>query len=338
MKLEAVRRPAPIALAAFVLVTLAGAPALADGDHDRRTATLLHQIKKARLVDLSHLWEISSPIAGVNPPYAFALKDTHENTRPNFDGHLSFASEVMEFSGQHGAPNLDAIGHIGRDGKLFGGVDANASTSDPDGIGASGVGAHLAIDRFPKDLLITRGVLLDVARLLQRDGNPLPDNCGNLPNQCEITAAHLERAAKRQGVKIKRGDTIFIRTGWGQHFKGNPDLYKGDLSPGPSLGGADWLIKHGARIVGSDTLTFEKRPPIAGTPGQPDFQIFPVHMRLIPDSGVYIIENLDLEELSRLRAYEFVVVIPPLKVKGGTGSALRAFALVSEKGHGHHRD
>jgi kynurenine formamidase len=220
---------------------------------------------------------------------------------------------------------------------LFGGVDANASTSNPDGIGESGVGAHLAIDRFPKDLLITRGVLLDVARLLQKDGSPLPANCSNLPNDCEITAAHLERAAKRQGVKIRRGDTIFIRTGWGQHFKGNPGLYKGDLSPGPSLGAAEWLIKQGARIVGNDTLTFEKRPPLANV-GQPNFQIFPVHMRLIADRGIYIIENLDLEELARIRAYEFVVVIPPLKIRGGTGSALRAFALVTEKRRDRHDD
>jgi kynurenine formamidase len=236
----------------------------------------------------------------------------------------------MHWSGQHGAPSIDALGHIGHDGKLFGGVDANASTSNPDGIGASGVGAHLAIDRFPKDLLITRGVLLHVARLLQKDGSPLPANCSNLPNMCEITADHLRRAAKRQGVKIRHGDTIFIRTGWGQFFK-DPGTYNSGFSPGPSVGGAEWLIKQGARIVGSDTLTFEKLPPIAGTPGQPDFRIFPVHQRLIPGAGIFIIENLNLEELSRLRAYEFVAVLPPLKIRGGTGSALRAFALVSEK-------
>jgi len=341
MKLESVLRASPaVALTALLL---AGAPALADNDDDDRHAeTLLHIIKKARLVDLSHTWEITSPIAGVNPEYKFELNATHANlpppgTRGAFGdgGQLSFTSEIMHWSGQHGAPSIDALGHIGRNGKLFGGVDGAAATDNPDGIGASGTGAHLAIDRFPKDLLITRGVLLDVARLRQKDGSPL--SCSGL-DDCEITAAHLERAAKRQGVKIGRGDTIFIRTGWGQHFKGNPTLYKDpNVSPGPSLGGANWLIKQGARIVGSDTLTFEMRPPIVN-PGTPAFQVFPVHMRLIADRGVYIIENLDLEELSRLRAYEFVVVIPPLKILGGTGSALRAFALVSEKHRDRHDD
>jgi kynurenine formamidase len=330
MKLESVLRASPAF--AFAALVAAGAPAFAGDDDDhRRTGSLLHLIKKARLVDLSHTWDKNSPVASVNPPFSMQLDATHAGTRPNFDGHLSFTSEVMHWSGQHGAPSIDALGHIGRDGKLFGGVDANASTSNPDGLGASGVGAHLAIDQFPKDLLITRGVLLDVARLLQKDGSPLPANCDNLPNMCEITAQHLERAAKRQGVRIRHGDTVFIRTGWGQFFSSAPGTYNSGFSPGPSVGGAEWLIKRGARIVGSDTLTFEKLPPLAGTPGQPDFRIFPVHQLLLPGAGMFIIENLNLEELSKLRAYEFVVVIPPLKIKGGTGSAIRAFALVEKR-------
>jgi kynurenine formamidase len=240
------------------------------------------------------------------------------------DRQLSFTSEIMHFSGQHGAPSIDAIGHIGRDGKLFGGVDAAASTSNLDGIGASGVGAHLAIDQFPKDLLINRGVLLDVASMI--NGNLEPLEAGY-----EITAKDLARTAHRQRVKLRRGDIVFIRTGWGQYFNpkpSNPD-YAGPSSPGPGLDAAEFLIRHGARVVGNDTLTFEKRPPLAFPPQVPKFQVFPVHMRLIADKGIYIIENLNLEDLARARAYEFAVVIPPLKILGGTGSALRAFALVA---------
>src|SRR6267154_6645306 len=143
------------------------APALADDDSGN-ARELLRTIKKARLIDLSHTWEITSPVAGVNPPYAFALEFTHANTRfrPDFadGGQLSFAAEVMHWSGQHGAPSIDAIGHIGRDGSLFGGLDAAASTSNPDGIGTGigHVGANLAIDQFPTDLLVNRGILLDV--------------------------------------------------------------------------------------------------------------------------------------------------------------------------------
>ena len=234
-------------------------------------------------------------------------------------GQLSFAAEVQHFSGQHGAPTIDAIGHIGRDGKLFGGVDAAASTSNPDGIGASGVGADLGIDKFPSDLLINRGVLLDVATMVRGDSSPLPADF-------EITSEHLRHAAEQQGVKLKKGDTVFIRTGWAQYFKGGEAVYNGKSSPGPGLDAANYLIGNGARVVGDDTLTFERRPPLAVADGKT--QVFPVHMRVIADSGIFIIENLNLEELAKAKAYEFVVVVPPLRILGGTGSALRVLALV----------
>src|SRR5437870_13027651 len=200
---------------AAVLLSLASLSAAYAEDSDR-VGDLLRTVKKARLIDLSHNWEITSPVASVNPFYSFGLTSTHANTRGAFGdgGQLSFAAEVQHFSGQHGAPSIDAIGHIGRDGKLFRGLDAGAATSNPDGIGASGVGASLSIDKFPVDLLVNRGILLDVATLIQGDSSPLPATF-------EITAAHLEQAAKRQHIRLKKGDTVFIRTGWGQYFKSN---------------------------------------------------------------------------------------------------------------------
>jgi kynurenine formamidase len=307
------------------VLALPGTPVNARDDDERSDGSELWKvIRKARMIDLSHTWDTHSPIASVNPPYAFTLSATHANTRGTFGdgGQLSFTAEIMQFSGQHGAPSIDAIGHIGRDGKLYGGVDAAAATSDLAGVGASGVGAHLAIDKFPNDLMVNRGVLLDVARMVQGDSTPLPPTF-------EITARHLEETARQQRVKLHPGDTVFIRTGWGAYFSGQSALYAGASSPGPGLDAAEFLIRNGARVVGNDTLTFEQRPPIAFPNGK--LQVFPVHMRLIADSGIFIIENLNLEELSAARAYEFTVVTPPLKVRGGTGSALRAFALVRQK-------
>jgi kynurenine formamidase len=310
--------PIRLAVAASVAALCVGCAG--PGPAGNATDGLIATVTRARLIDLSHTWEIKSPVASVNPPYSFALNATHGKTRGSFGdgGQLSFASEDMHWSGQHGAPSIDAIGHIGRDGKLFGGIDAAQATAQPDGIGAGGVGANLAIDQFPADLLVNRGVLLDVATLIQGDARPLPADF-------EVTGAHLQRAAERQGVRLQKGDTVFIRTGWGPYFAGNTALYAGENSPGPGLDAAEFLIRSGARVVGNDTLTFEKRPPVVMAP---KFQVFPVHMRLIADSGIYIVENLNLEELAAAKAYVFAVVVPPLKVKGGTGSAVRIFALV----------
>jgi len=179
--------------------------------------------------------------------------------------------------------------------------------------------ARLGIETtFVGGVRVTDAETLDVATMVQGNASPLPENF-------EVTAAHLEQAAKRQHVVLRKGDTVFIRTGWGPFFKSNPSFYAGDFSPGPQLDAAEYLISQGARVVGNDTLTFEKRPPVVT---KPKFQVFPVHMRLIADKGVYIIENLNLEELAAAKAYEFAVVVPPLKVSGGTGSAVRIFALV----------
>jgi len=51
-------------------------------------------------------------------------------------------------------------------------------------------------------------------------------------------------------------------------------------------------------------------------------------MLLIADNGINIVENYFLEELAAARVYEFLLVNPPLKIRGGTGSALRSFAMV----------
>ena len=300
-----------------------------------QVGNFIRKVKEARLFDLSPVWDENSPIASVNPSYSLKLNRTHaqfdptdpdlsddhtRGTRGQFGdgGQLSFTSEVQHFSGQHGAPSIDAIGHIGRNGFLFGHVDAAAATSDLRGIGRSGVGAHLDVVHYPTKLLVNRGVLLDVARFIQGDLSPLPADF-------EITARHLADTAKRQRVKLERGDTVLIRTGWGKFFTEDPNLYKGPSSPGPSVDGAQFLVNHGAPVVGDDTLTFERRPPLIFTP---TFQVFPVHMLLIADNGINIIENFFLEELAAAEVYEFLLVVPPLKIRGGTGSALRAFALV----------
>jgi kynurenine formamidase len=320
------------ALAATLGEALTGREVRADDDHD--VDKFIRAVEKARIFDLSHTWDENSPIAGVNPSFSMTLDPAvdpqaanHASTRGAFGdgGQLSFAGEVMRWSGQHGAPSIDAIGHIGHNGLLFGGVDAAKSTSDMRGIGRSGVGAHLDIAHYPKNLLVNRGVLLDVARFVNRKQK---DRSAPLDGAFNITADHLAETARHQGVKIRRGDTVLVRTGWGRYFSENPNLYKGDNAAGVGVSGAHWLIDRGARVVGNDTLTFEVRPPISFPPEVPQFQVFPVHMLVIADNGINIIENYFLEEIAAAKEYEFLLVVPPLKVRGGTGSALRSFALV----------
>jgi hypothetical protein len=210
-------------------------------------------VRAARLFDLGFIWDSRSPVLSLNPPFAFALNATHRQTHEIFGtvpgSQVSWASEIMYFSGQHGAPTIDAIGHIGRNLKLHGGVDAVAATARPDGIGND-----LGIETFPADLLLSRGVFLDVARAVA-GGRPEP-----LPPGFVITAQHLQDAARAHGVQVRRGDSVLIRTGWGQYFGKDNARYLGEQSPGPGVDAAGWLVSQGIRLTGTDTATYEVRP------------------------------------------------------------------------------
>ena len=271
-------------------------------------------IRAARVFDLGFTWDQSAPVLSLNPPYAFALNATHRQTHEVFGSapgsQVSWTSDLMYFSGQHGAPTIDAIGHIGRNMKLHGGVDAAQATSRPDGIGND-----LGIEAFPKDLLLSRGVLLDVARVVA-GGRADP-----LPPGLEITSKHLQDAAQAHGVRVGRGDSVLIRTGWGQYFGKDNARYLGERSPGPGVDAARWLVAQGARLTGTDTATYEVRPAVSGR------ELFPVHMALIADNGVYLVENANLEELGAAAVHLFCLVVPPLRIRGASGSPLRMLAL-----------
>jgi kynurenine formamidase len=275
-------------------------------------------VRAARVFDLGFMWDARAPVLSLNPPFAFALNATHRQTHEIFGtapgSQVSWASEIMYFSGQHGAPTIDAIGHIGRNLKLHGGVDAAAATARPDGIGN-----NLGIEFFPIDLLVSRGVLLDVARVVA-GGRRDP-----LPPDFVIGARHLEDAARAQGVQIHRGDAVLVRTGWGQYFGQDNARYLGEKSPGPGVEAARWLVAQGVRLTGTDTATYETRPAVNGP------ELFPVHMLLIADSGVYIVENLNLEGLGTAGVHLFCLVTPPLRIRGASGSPLRMLALVPQR-------
>jgi kynurenine formamidase len=275
---------------------------------------LIRTVKGAKLYDLSFTWNEQSPLLGLNPPYSFALNRTHKMTHEIFGqapgSRVSWASEIMYFSGQHGAPTIDAIGHIGRDLKLHGGVDAVAATSTP-----GGIGANLGIDNFPADLMLSRVVFLDVARQLA-SGRPDP-----LAPGFEITGAHLDQTAKAQGVEVHKGDSLLIRTGWGQYFGKDNAKYLGEQSPGPGQDAARWIIGKGVRLAGDDTATFEKRPAAYGK------ELFSVHMMLLADHGIYIVENTNLEPLGDAKAYVALLIVTPLRIQGASGSPLRVIAV-----------
>ncbi|MEK6301663.1 MAG: cyclase family protein [Acidobacteriota bacterium] len=297
-----------IVLVVIALLIVASLLLEAFGQQDKKkTADFITAMKAARVIELNFVWDRNSPLLGLNPPFSIGLHTSHAQTKGIIPGGIAFAADMMFFSGQHGSPNVDALGHISDNMKLFGGADAAASE------GASGL-MTLGIEGYPKERFVNRAVLLDVARF---------KNVEALAPGQEITAEDLEATAKAEGAEIKPGDSVIIRTGYGRYFEADRARYSGPR-PGPGESAARWLANKKVFLAGDDQMSFEVVPE-KGT-------VFPCHRILIADNGIYIVENLNLEELGRVlaerRVYEFVLVLNPPRIRGATGAAANAFAIL----------
>lgn len=253
---------------------------------------LLDLLRAARLYDLAQTYFVGMPHYPTHPPFLFSLTHKHAEAAP-----VSSASDAIALSG-HTGTHIDALCHYSRAGRLHGG--AAAAQTYAEGMGALGIDTVAPIFR--------RGVLLDIA------GN---QGAAELAPDFAIAPEHLERAAAAENVAIEAGDVVLLRTGRGRWWN-DPARYAGEgRAPGPEEAGARWLSAHKVFAAGSDTMSFEK-VPAAG---------MPVHAHLLVDSGIHLIECLNLEELARDRVYTFIFVAAPLKIRGGTASPLRPVAL-----------
>jgi kynurenine formamidase len=206
--------------------------------------------------------------------------------------------------GSHVGTHIDALCHFSCNGKLYGAVDVKTVQSE-----VAGIGRH-SVDTIAP--MLRRGVLLDIAAKFNTEA---------LPVDFTITPEHMERAAKAQNIAIETGDVVLLRTGWARFWNDSARYLTGGhgmnpAGPGPELAGAQWLSERGLFAAGSDTIAFERVPGA-----------MPVHVHLLVESGIHIIEALNLEELARDRVYEFVFVAAPLKIRGATGSPIRPLAL-----------
>jgi kynurenine formamidase len=181
---------------------------------------------------------------------------------------------------------------------------------------SSGMARHGA-ETLP--LMLRRGILLDVARL----ATPAPGEQDNpLAAETGIDAEMLARAEEAAGARLEAGDVALIRTGWGRYWNEPRRFIHGMKLPGLTLDGARWLSERGIFAAGSDTVAFERMPS----------PLMEVHVHLLVECGIPIMECLRLEELSAAGAREFLFVGAGLKLDGATGAPLRPYALAEAGG------
>jgi kynurenine formamidase len=268
------------------------------------SVTLIEQLQSARVYDLEQPRFTGMPIhESHRPGYFYALHRRHRDTyQPEVHGPRSSASgllNMMEHSGTH----IDALSHQACDLRLHGEVPID-DVETPSGF------RQLGVETVPP--LLGRGVLLDVAGWKEQD---------RLPSKYSISAEELQACAAAQKVEVRSGDVLLVRTGYAALW--NDEAAYLDAA-GVAKSGSLWAAERGVVAVGADNMAWDvpgERDPESGA------TLF-AHFYLLPQKGIYILENLNLEELGRDGRHEFAFLGIPLKLNGATGSPLRPLALV----------
>ena len=205
------------------------------------------------------------------------------------DPDVLYERQEMEYHGGR-ISHFDALCHFAYEGKLYNGFNFKDVAT------VAGGCTKLSVN-VAKDGVVTRGILID------------------LPGK-RVTRADLEAWEKKVGVKVSAGDALFLRST-------RPDLARG------AFGSAGWdpsvfpfLKERDVAILGNDMA--QEGGMVTGIP-------VPVHAFVIPALGIHLLDNQNLDDVAamaaKLNRYEFMLVVGPLRVQYGAGSAVNAVAV-----------
>jgi kynurenine formamidase len=220
---------------------------------------------------------------------------------------------TLDFVGMafHGmaSSHLDALCHVMVDGQMYNGFAAEEVKS---------TGARRGSVMAAKDGIVSRGVLLDIPRLV---GSPW------LELGTAITPEQLEAAEQSQGVEVGEGDILLISTGrdarraelgvWNPIEEGMAGLHP-ECVP--------WLHERGIAMLGCDGISDPL--PILGI----ENWVMPIHQCTLVAMGVHLLDNLCLGGLAgactELSQWDFQLSVAPLRIEGGTGSPCNPIAVL----------
>nr|WP_202447261.1 cyclase family protein [Streptomyces sp. SID5468] len=221
-------------------------------------------------------------------------------------GTVAISDDVVTM-GLQAATHWDGLAHVSHSGRLYNGRPAHTVTAHD---GASRTGLEKITS------LVSRGVLLDVARALGVE---------RLPAGHPVGPADLDAAEELAGVTVGRGDVVLVRTGQMRHYLAGDRAAYGFPSPGLSLRAPGWFHARDVAAVADDTLTFEVFPP------EVDGLWLPVHALHLVEMGMLQGQNWNLEGLSAACAadgrYAFLLAATPEPFTGAVGSPVAPVAI-----------
>jgi kynurenine formamidase len=204
-------------------------------------------------------------------------------------GDYLFERQEIEYHG--GAlSHFDALCHVSYNGKLYNGLNFKEVVTPEGGC------SKLAVTAL-KDGIVTRGILLDIpgTRVRRED---------------------IDAWEKRTGLKISSGDALLLRT----RRSGTASTAFGGAGYEPAL--IPFLKERDIALLGADVP--QEGGNIVGVN-------IPIHTFTIVALGMNLLDNLDLEALAetaaKLKRWEFMLTVEPLRVQNGAGSAVNPVAV-----------
>jgi hypothetical protein len=207
---------------------------------------------------------------------------------PQKDGEYLFERHEIEYHGGT-LSHLDALCHVAYKGKNYNGfVFKEIVTTD-------GGCSKLSIARSAKDGIVTRGLVVDIT-------------------DKPVRREDIEAWEKQTGLKVSAGDALLLRSRRPGATGQRPGGYDPSLMP--------FLKERDIAILGNDS---------AQEGGQIPGVSLPMHFFTLVARGVHLLDNLALDELadtaSRLKRWEFMLVVEPLRVQNGAGGAVNPLAF-----------
>ena len=254
----------------------------------------------ATLVRRGQTYSLAMPLAADGPQWPQRHPTWRVTTYHNDPRARGGADDVVTMH-SHSGTHMDALCHVWYHDQLYNGFPASQH------VGSQGATRN-AIDRLP--FLVGRGVLLDIAGWKEVDHLALGE---------PISASDLAACAAAQQVEVRTGDILLVRTGWLRVFANDPATFN-QGEPGLDTSTLDWLHERDVVAIGADNHGIEVMQQIP-----PDD--IPFHRCAIRDLGMYLLENLHLEQLAADRTYEFLFITTPLPLSGGVGSPISPLAI-----------
>ena len=271
------------------------------------TKEALGLVKMGKIYPLGQMLEPGIPQLPHHPPFVRTPYSTpyqsqqrwRERRTKNEPGPAAERLEINTHTGTH----IDGLGHWSNLNCTYGGLDARENFTE------KGL-AHLGLEHMPP--IVTRGVLLDIARL---------KGVEMLEGGTAITLDNLQTFLQQNGLSLRRGDVALIRTGWSQLWAKRDPRYCSS-EPGVGRKASVWLADQGIVALGADTMAVDVDPP--EDPAYPRIG----HQILLVERGVHLIENMNLEELAKNEVYEFLFILVVPKLKGGTAFPVEPVAII----------